>query len=133
MFQLEHIHVSVQSIAATARFLAAAVPDLQQRGAGNAPGYGHWAHFGSDDCYIALTEVENCRAIPELRHIGLVVDDVAAAMARLAQAGFEPADSSELNSHPHRRRVYYIDDNQLDWELVEYLSQQASQRNDYSH
>jgi hypothetical protein len=53
-------------------------------------------------------------------------------MARLSAAGFEPADASALDSHPFRRRVYYIDGNGLDWEFVQYLSQDPAQRNDYS-
>ena len=133
MFLLEHIHLNVQSIAKTEHFLKAAVPELNKRGAGDVQGFGPWAHYGSDDCYIALTEAGNSRRIPELRHIGLVVDDIELAIKRLAEAGYEPADTSALDSHPFRRRVYYVDGNQVDWELVEYLSEDPQQRNDYSH
>ena len=54
-------------------------------------------------------------------------------MARLAVAGMQPSDVSALDEHPYRRRVYYIDGNGLDWEFVEYLSEDLACRNDYSH
>ncbi|MEX0963576.1 MAG: hypothetical protein WDZ52_05985 [Pseudohongiellaceae bacterium] len=69
----------------------------------------------------------------DLRHIGIVVDDVEALISRLQALGIEPSDSSTLDEHPHRRRVYYIDENGLDWEFVQYLCEQSSERNDYSH
>ena len=130
---LEHIHVNVDSIAATEAFLQVAAPEFKRRGGGNASGYGPWAHFGTENGYIALTEVKGSKSLQTLRHIGLVVDDIEALMARLTEAGIEPADASSLNTHPHRRRVYYIDGNGLDWEFVQYLTEDPAQRNDYSH
>jgi hypothetical protein len=130
---LEHIHVSVDSIGATEEFLSAALPELSRRGSGIAAGYGPWVHLGDEDSYIALTEVKGATMPGELRHIGLVVDDVEALLERLARAGFQAADKSGLDSHPHRRRVYYIDGNGLDWEFVQYLSADPALRNDYSH
>ena len=61
-----------------------------------------------------------------------VVDDIEALMSRLSAAGYEAADDSALDDHPHRRRVYYIDGNGLDWEFVEYRSEVDEERNDYS-
>lgn len=130
---LEHIHVGVKSLAATERFLHTALPEFTTRGKGDAPGYGPWLHIGTDSNYIALTEVGDAKPMADLRHIGLVVDDIEALIARLTTAGFEPTDRSALDSHPHRRRVYYIDENGIDWEFVEYLSEDPRQRNDYSH
>lgn len=129
---LEHIHINVKSIAATEAFLKVALPELRRRGSGVVNGYGSWVHLGTEECYIALTEAANANTMPELRHIGLVVDDIEALINRLAQAGHKPADDSALDSHPYRRRVYYIDANGLDWEFVQYLSDDPAQRNDYS-
>ena len=129
---LEHIHVNVPSIAATEVFLRAAIPELERRGGGDAAGFGPWVHLGTESNYIALSEVAGSNPIVGLRHIGLVVSDIESLMARLAAAGFEPADASALDSHPYRRRVYYIDGNGLDWEFVQYLSPDPEQRNDYS-
>lgn len=130
---LEHIHVSVASIEATERFLKLAVPQYSPRGGGLDEGYGEWLHIGTATNYIALTEVKGAKPIEGLRHIGLVVDDIDALMQRLQTAGIEPSDASALDEHPHRRRVYYSDDNGLDWEFVEYLSDDSASRNDYSH
>lgn len=133
MQSLEHIHVNVDSIAKTEQFLQVAAPQFLLRGAGDAEGYGRWVHIGTESNYVALTEVPGTGVVPELRHIGMQVDDIEGLMARLAAAGVEAADSSELDSHPHRRRVYYVDGNGLHWEFVQYLSENPSQRNDYSH
>ena len=133
MQTLEHIHVNVSSIAATERFLKLAVPEYCPRGGGKARGYGEWLHIGTATNYIALTEVKGSKPIENLRHIGLVVDDIDALIQRLQAAGIEPSDASALDEHPHRRRVYYCDDNGLDWEFVEYLCEDPAQRNDYSH
>ncbi|NKB32073.1 MAG: VOC family protein [Pseudomonadales bacterium] len=129
---LEHIHVNVDSIEKTAAFLRSALPELACRGSGDAVGFGRWAHFGDDNSYIALTEVKGTRIPKELRHIGLVVEDIDALMTRLAAAGYDPADPSALNEHPYRRRVYYIDGNGLDWEFIQYLTDNVKHRNDYS-
>lgn len=133
MQSLEHIHVDVDSIAKTVNFLQIAVPQLQRRGGGDAEGYGPWVHIGGESSYIALTEVPGASQIPQLRHIGVQVDNIENLMERLAAAGYEAADDSALDSHPFRRRVYYVDGNGLDWEFVEYLSAKPEQRNDYSH
>ncbi len=130
---LEHIHVTVDSMGATEKFLLLAMPQLQRRGAGDAEGFGNWVHLGTEDCYIALTEVAGAVIPGELRHIGLVVDDIEGLMSRLAITGFQSSDESALDSHPHRRRVYYFDKNGLPWEFVQYLSVDSALRNDYSH
>lgn len=129
---LEHVHVNVDSIAATRDFLEVAVPAIVRRGGGDAAGYGPWLHIGNDTSYIALTEVPGTSTAANLRHIGIVVSDIEDLTARLAKAGYAPADASELNGHPYRRRIYYIDGNGLDWEFVEYLSANINERNDYS-
>ena len=133
MQSLEHIHLNVKSIAKTEKFLQIAVPELLRRGAGNVDDYGHWVHIGTESSYIALTEDRSAAPMPALRHIGVQVDDIDALMGRLARAGYEIADDSALDSHPFRRRVYYVDGNGLDWEFIQYLSEQPEQRNDYSH
>lgn len=129
---LEHIHVNVNSLAVTRDFLEAAIPGIVRRGEGNAPGFGPWLHVGDDHSYIAMTEVPGTENRSNLRHIGIVVEDLEELMERLARAGFAPSDASEMDSHPHRRRIYYIDGNGLEWEFVEYLTDKLEERNDYS-
>ena len=130
---LEHIHVNVASIDATERFLKLAVPAYTPRGGGADPNYGKWLHIGTATNYIALTEVKGAKPVKSLRHIGLVVKDIDGLINRLRESGIDPSDASALDGHPHRRRVYYCDANGLDWEFVEYLSEDPGQRNDYSH
>lgn len=130
---LEHIHISVASIEATERFLLLAVPQYSRRGGGEDQEYGEWLHIGTATNYIALTEVKDAKCSKNLRHIGLVVDDIDALIVRLQAAGIAPSDTSAMDGHPHRRRVYYCDGNGLDWEFVEYLCEDPAQRNDYSH
>jgi catechol 2,3-dioxygenase-like lactoylglutathione lyase family enzyme len=143
--QLEHINLRVPSIAATQALLCAAFPDFRLRGGGYGPIYGYWAHIGNDDHYVAVSQrekpgEESGESIPpyeyrqsyRLLHLAYVVDDVEALMARLHQAGFEPDDVDNLNDHPYRRRVYYLDGNGIEYEFVQYLSKKAEQRNDYN-
>jgi hypothetical protein len=129
---LEHIHLGVKSLAKTEKFLNAALPEFSRRGSGYAEGYGNWVHIGEADNYIALTETDVEPDSNFLRHIGLVVDDIDAVISRLEEAGQCPSDAGALDSHPYRRRVYYLDDNGIHWEFVQYLSGDAAQRNDYS-
>lgn len=142
---LEHVNFRVPSIARTQALLQAAFPDFRLRGSGYGPTFGYWAHIGNDDHYLAMSQrekpgEESSEAIPpyhydqpyRLLHIAYVVDDIEALMARLSTAGFEPDDTDNLNDHPHRRRVYYLDGNGIEFEFVQYLSDTNEERNDYS-
>lgn len=129
---LEHVHLGVRNLAKTEAFLIAALPEFSRRGSGYAEGYGNWVHIGGSDNYIALTESEVEPDSNYLRHIGLVVDDIDAVVSRLEAVGQSPSDASALDSHPFRRRVYYLDDNGIHWEFVQYLVEDKAQRNDYS-
>jgi len=127
---LEHANLSVGSIDAMFKFLQAAFPQCRVRGGGVQDGI-RWAHVGTDNSYIALTEVG--RPAPEvgdLNHLGYVVDDVESLARRLITAGFREGFISP--PHPHRKRRYFHDPDDREWEFVEYLSDDPAQRNDYS-
>lgn len=127
---LEHANLSVGSIDAMLKFLTAAFPECRVRGRGEQDGV-PWAHVGVDNSYVALTEVG--RPAPEvgdLNHLGYVVDDVEAVAQRLAAAGFREGFQSP--PHPFRKRRYFHDSDDREWEFVEYLSDDPAQRNDYS-
>ena len=49
---------------------------------------------------------------------------------RLRQHGYELDHLG--GEHPHRKSVYYLDGNNLQFEFVEYLSERTDERNDYS-
>jgi catechol 2,3-dioxygenase-like lactoylglutathione lyase family enzyme len=140
---MEHINLRVPSIPRTQQFLGAAFPDFRQRGQGFSETYGYWTHFGNEETYLALLQAdkpgtETTGPIKDfdyhdpyrLMHVGLVIDDIPAMIERLAIAGFTP-DSDDCE-HPHRRRVYYLDGNGIEWEFIQYLSDVPEERNDYS-
>ena len=132
---LEHANLDVPSIESTTRFLLTAFPDFCVRGQGNSAEFGPWAHVGNERFYIALQETPThsiSNNTSPLRHLGWVIDDVERLIKRLASIGIHPSDSDWLDSHPYRRRVYFEDDNRLQWEFIQYLSDSPQQRNDYS-
>ena len=56
------------------------------------------------------------------------VDDVQALCGRMKSAGYK---DSPPNAHPYRKRVYCYDPEGNDWEFIQYLSQDPTERNDY--
>jgi len=94
-------------------------------------------HIGTDETYIALNEAQSDPSEkwvpyggkPGLNHLGYEVADVDALRSRLNHAGYR--DSTVPNDHPHRKRVYFHDDEGNDWEFVQYLSDVPMLRHDY--
>lgn len=136
--RLEHANLIVRDVDAVVRFLTTALPDFAIRGEGLTSGGDRWVHVGNEGAYVALTQAsrdpghvfENYGGAPGTNHLGFVVPDAAAVRARMAAAGY--VDSTPPNDHPHRRRVYFLDDEGRDWEFVEYLSDEPGERNDYA-
>ncbi|MGH1471800.1 MAG: VOC family protein [Cellvibrionaceae bacterium] len=141
---LEHINIRVPSIEKTQRFLQAAFPDFRVRGSGPNTTYGYWAHIGNDETYIAMSQSQKPGneldiQISEyhyddpfrLMHIGYVVSDIDAVRQRLNDSGYTPVDLDDLSSHPYRKRVYYFDENGIEWEFIQYLSEKNEEKNDY--
>ncbi len=137
---IEHANITVRSTHEAIRFLGTAFPDFFERGGGvlGSNPAGRWSHFGNNETYIALQE----NGIPSgrsditythdgINHLGFVIDDMEALIARLAVEGYQPSDASALDTHPHRRRAYFFDKNGFEWEFVEYLSDDAAKRNQY--
>lgn len=97
------------------------------RGGGVQDGV-RWAHVGDGDSYIALTKVG--RPAPEvgdLNHLGYVAGDMDALARRLISAGFREGFVSP--PHPYRKRRYFLDADNREWEFVEYLSNDPGHRN----
>lgn len=141
---LEHVNLRIPSIAKAKALLTAAFPDFRERGSGYGPTYGYWAHIGNDEHYLAFSQREKpgeedgeliepyeYQQAYRLLHFGFVVENVGDVMARLEAAGFQPDDISDLDTHPHRRRVYYLDGNGIEYEFIQYLSDKPEERNDY--
>ncbi len=137
---IEHANITVKSISEAKGFLSAAFPDFYERGGGtlgtNPPG--KWCHFGNEETYIALQENGRPSGRSDItythdgiNHLGFVIDDMETLITRMAAAGYQPSDASALDTHPHRKRAYFFDNNGFEWEFVEYLSEDTTKKNQY--
>ena len=68
--------------------------------------------------------------LPGVNHLAYEVDDVAALHGRLASAGYQ--ESTVVNVHPDRKRVYFLDPDGNDWEFIQYLTNDPTERHDYT-
>jgi catechol 2,3-dioxygenase-like lactoylglutathione lyase family enzyme len=133
---VEHANITVGNLDHTIAFIQTALPSFAVRHSGHSDLY-RWCHIGTAQSYLALQEVVDRQAVDRtpyrgsgINHIGLVCDDVDGIRSRLQAAGYR---ENELDtSHPWRKRIYFWDPNGVEWEFIEYLSQDDSQRNDYS-
>lgn len=135
---LEHANVTVPDLDAAIEFLHTLDPALRVRHDGVSPEGRRWAHVGTERSYIALQAPSGPQA-PEapreayvhfgVNHLGWVVEDLDAAVARLDAAGYRRG--MEAEAHPHRKRAYYYDAAGFEWELLEYLSDDPAEFNEY--
>jgi len=135
---LEHANITVPDIPAAIAFLRLIDPDFVVRHDETPEGSYRWAHVGTDDFYIALQE-PHVGVTPEparetytnfgVNHLCWVVDDFETVTARLEAAGCR--SGIDVAEHPHRKRAYYFDEAGQEWEIVQYLSDASSERNDY--
>ncbi|MCO7223733.1 VOC family protein [Pleionea sp. CnH1-48] len=138
---VEHANICVGNLDETLRFLQTALPSYKVRGehfeSGATPPY-RWVHFGDDEHYLALQDAveESTESFGGykklgLNHIGFRVDSVSDLIKRLQDIDYHPHSVS--TSHPHRTRAYFHTPDGLEWEFVEYHSQQADERNNYQY
>ena len=141
--RIEHVNLVVTEIDPTARFLMAAFPHWRVRGEGGGEWAGvprRWAHVGDDNNYVTLNEFKLPKAArgrhrdlqssePGLAHIAFEIADLDAVVGRLRAAGYEPDHEGEI--HPHRRNLYYVDAEGLEFEFVEYFSDVPAEKNLY--
>ncbi|WP_374358407.1 VOC family protein, partial [Chitinimonas sp.] len=120
---LEHANLQVQDIDEASHFILTALPDWRLRGQGDMDWFGkpvQWRHLGNDHAYIALqsgaTEPaanwRNCSA--NVKHLGMVVASLPALLMRLEAAGYLPDHWGA--SHPHRRSVYFLNRDGIQFE-----------------
>ncbi|MHC5009366.1 MAG: VOC family protein [Planctomycetota bacterium] len=135
---LEHANITVPDVDAAIAFLRTIDPALRVRHDETPPNSHRWVHIGTDDTYIALQAPHldaNPLALRQayenygVNHLGWVVDDFDAAIARLEKGGYRRG--MEVEPHPHRRRAYYFDTADFEWEIVEYSSDDPAARNAY--
>ncbi|MFT4525892.1 MAG: hypothetical protein ACI9FU_001705 [Granulosicoccus sp.] len=131
---LEHNNITVNDMDEAIKFLQVAMPEFEIRGSGKDNDR-RWAHIGTDHSYLALTESFDKKKGSEsylvhgFNHMGFVVDDVRSVGARLQAAGYK--QSYPFTEHQHRLRDYYLDADGNEFEFIQYLSENSSERNSY--
>lgn len=137
--RLEHANITVSDLDRTLAFLRTALPGWQVRGEGRMDWFGkpiRWLHFGTSQQYLALQG--GGEGLPShwqshtagVKHLGFTVDDLDVLVARLAGAGFVMDHPG--GRHPHRRSAYYVADDLVQVEFVQYLADDPALRNDYA-
>lgn len=139
-FYLEHANITVSDIDEAIQFLTTAFPHFKVRGQGESESDGvirKWLHIGTDETYIALEQIsleDQGNRTPYqdvgINHIGFVVNDVDSLIARLKEAGY--SESISVEPHPYRKRSYFYDRDGIEYEFIEYLTNNRDKRNDYS-
>jgi catechol 2,3-dioxygenase-like lactoylglutathione lyase family enzyme len=136
--RLEHANLFVRDVDATIRFLQTAFPEFKIRFDARHLEGGGWLHIGTDETYIALNQstVEPEQrwrpyaGMPGVNHLAYVVDDAEAVRDHFKSAGYQ--DSTPVNCHPYRKRVYFCDPDGNDWEFIQYLTDDPAKRHDYT-
>ena len=126
MGRLEHVNVTVADPEAMARVLV----DLfgwRVRWSGAATEAGRSVHVGGDDFYVALytgpegqpqaAAHRSYRQKGGLNHIGVVVDNLEAAEARVRAAGYTPGAHHD---YAPGRRFYFREENGVEIEVIAY-------------
>lgn len=119
--KLEHVNLTVSN---TAR-LAALLSDLcgwHIRWEGQSMENGHTIHIGSESAYLALYTSDRAtggysKGQP-LNHVGLQVDDLAAAEKIVVDAGLEPFSHGTYDPGP--QSFYFFDWDHIEFEVVCY-------------
>ncbi|MES2491660.1 MAG: VOC family protein [Pseudomonadota bacterium] len=119
--RLEHVNIRVSDPDRTAAFLSR-LTGWEERWRGPAVDDGWTIHLGAGFDYVALykhpvpVDGRFQKGAP-LQHIGLVVDDLAAAEELVVSAGYQPFSHADYEPG---RRFYFYDHDGIEWELVSY-------------
>jgi len=136
---LEHVNITVIDVDEAIRFLQTAMPDWKVRAdvSSEESDCRRWVHLGTDTTYLAIEDRGATQKGPHepyvnpgVNHLGFVVKDVDAVSKRLTNAGYSEGISSPDN--PHRRRIYFFDNEGNEYEFVEYLNPEIASHNNYS-
>lgn len=124
---LEHVNLTVTNVERSVGFYRDLF-GLDLRWEGTTNDGKRAAHVGDDRCYIALFEAKSGgRADSDydrvgFNHFGFVVDDLDESRKRLEALGASP--HSEADYEPGRR-LYFLDPDGVEVELVQYEKQPA--------
>ncbi len=126
--RLEHVNISVRDPHKTAAMLGE-VFGWAIRWEGDAMAGGYTVHVGTEADYIAVyrpADRDAMGALEEgrshctrgmLNHVGIVVDDLDEAEARIIAAGFETLNHGDYEPG---RRFYFYDDDRIEYEVISY-------------
>ena len=129
------MNLTVGNLDEAIRFITTAVPEFRVRHRGFTDGQ-EWAHVGTEETYLAFSQAAEGEISAShssgrgFNHAGVVVADAQRVARALRDAGYQEGFQAE--PHPHRKRVYFHDADNNEWEFVEYLSDDPSLQNDYS-
>jgi len=135
MTRLEHVNITVPDIDAAIRFLKIIAPDFEVRKDEKPSDSYRWAHIGNEAYYIALQEPHLDSDSKErlqpyknygINHVALVVSNVIEIEQKLLDNGYRKGIDTPVEKY--RKRLYYYDDANFEWELVEYLSEKPSEK-----
>ncbi|WP_432472995.1 VOC family protein [Amphritea sp. HPY] len=135
MTKLEHANITVPDIDEAIRFIQIVAPDFEVRKDVIPAASYRWAHIGNDEYYFALQE-PHLDATPQqprksyknfgVNHIALVVENLSEIETKLVAAGYRR--SIDTPTEKHRKRLYFFDRFDFEWELVEYSSTKPSEK-----
>ena len=121
--RIEHVNITVSDPKRTSDLMELLF-DWHVRWSGPAQNGGHTIHVGSNDHYVALyAGGDSARAAEAfskgrpLNHIGVEVDDLDAAEARVIAAGLRPFSHAD---YAPGRRFYFLDPDGIEYEVVSY-------------
>lgn len=133
--RLEHANISVLDLDRAVKFITTALPHFRIRG-GDQSQHPGWLHIGTDETYISLTHSPDAQRGKRanyhdlgVNHLGVVVDDVDGVVARLREAGYRQSPTMEVT--PWRKRYYFFDEDDMEWEFIEYLTDDPAKKNEY--
>ncbi|QKG69899.1 VOC family protein [Erythrobacter mangrovi] len=118
--QLEHANITVTDPERSAKLFEQLL-GWHERWRGPSQLGGWTIHVGDETTYLAIYTNENARGgfakgVP-LNHVGLLVDDLDAAEAIVAEHGLEPFNHADYEPG---RRFYFFDWDGIEFEVVSY-------------
>ncbi len=119
--RLEHVNISVSDAERSATFFTK-LCGWHERWRGPAIDDGFSIHLGTEDQYIVFytppggVATRFSKGMP-LQHVGIAVDDLAAAEQIVIAAGLEPFNHADYEPG---RRFYFYDWDGIEFEVVSY-------------
>ena len=118
---IEHVNITVSDPERSAK-LFEKLCGWHERWRGLSKLGGRTIHVGSESEYLAIYTNDNVRGefskgVP-LNHVGLQVDDLAAAERIVVEAGLEPFNHGEYDPGP--KSFYFFDWDGIEFEVVSY-------------